>query len=304
LRLDQLLGKIAEPIVPCRLPAEVQARCSFEYPTDSWQALHHALDHLLDRIVATLVEHQRGAKHLQCWVFHEAAPPTRADVRLFRPSHSVDHLRKLLSTRLEQVKFAAPVCGICLHVPVLELMTGRQAELFEESPREEELATLIDNLVSRLGRAAVTFATLVPDPQPEYACRLDPAVGEPSFVRGRERATKRTRRRTSDIVSVLSTQCSVLSALPSPLVPRPSSLASRPELIDVLIADGAPARLRHGGKEYGIVRWWGPERIQAGWWRGEDVERDYCIVETDAGARWWIFRRLTDERWFVHGWFD
>ena len=68
-------------------------------------------------------------------------PPTRADVRLFRPSHSVDHLRKLLATRLEQVKFAAPVGGICLRAPVVELMAGRQAELFDESPREEELAT-------------------------------------------------------------------------------------------------------------------------------------------------------------------
>jgi protein ImuB len=305
-RLDQMLGKIAEPIVPCRLPAEVQARCSFEYATDNWQALHHALDHLLDRIVATLNSQQRGARHLECWFFHEAAPPTRADVRLFRPSRSVDHLRKLLNTRLEQVKFAAPVCGICLHAPVVELMAGRQAELFDESPREEELATLIDSLVSRLGREAVTFATLVPDPQPEYACRFDPAVGEPSPARGRlkgeRHAKKKASRRTDDaaLYSVRSTQYAVPKICS--LAPRPSSLASRPEPIDVLT--GGVRRLRHAGKEHRIAHWWGPERIQAGWWRGQDVERDYYIVETDAGARWWIFRQLADERWFVHGWFD
>ena len=48
---------------------------------------------------------------------------------------------------------------------------------------------------------------------------------------------------------------------------------------------------------------WGPERIETGWWRGDDVRRDYYVVETDAGTRWWIFRRH-DGQWFVQGCFD
>ena len=27
-------------------------------------------------------------------------------------------------------------------------------------------------------------------------------------------------------------------------------------------------------------------------------------VETTEGYRFWLFRRLSDDRWFLHGWFD
>ena len=295
-RLDQMLGKAPELIVPCRFRPEVQARCSFEYATDRRVVLEQALDQLLDRVVTMLCEHQRGAKHLECWFYHERAAPTRLDVRFFRPSHSSEHLRKLLNARLEQMQIAEPVTGICLRVPSVEIMTGRQFELFDEQPREEELGALIDRLVSRLGREAVTFATLVPDPQPEYACRFDPAIsevkGEPSLVRGR----LRKKQAIHVVAAVTLTPARVVG---SRLVPRPSFL-QRPELIEVLDL----ARVRRAGKEYAVTRSWGPERIETGWWRGVDIQRDYYIVETDVGTRWWIFRRLADSRWFLHGCFD
>jgi protein ImuB len=64
----------------------------------------------------------------------------------------------------------------------------------------------------------------------------------------------------------------------------------------------------------------GPERIETAWWRGPTVRRDYYIVETASGARYWIFRRLGFRRlgfrrlgsgsagrlgseWFLHGTF-
>jgi protein ImuB len=50
-----------------------------------------------------------------------------------------------------------------------------------------------------------------------------------------------------------------------------------------------------------VERSWGPERIETGWWRGNDIRRDYYIVETDAGERLWVFRNLLDESWYLHG---
>jgi protein ImuB len=60
----------------------------------------------------------------------------------------------------------------------------------------------------------------------------------------------------------------------------------------------------------------GPERIETAWWRGPCVRRDYFLVECvadgareggEGGAggveRWWIFRRLRDGAWFLHGLF-
>ena len=48
----------------------------------------------------------------------------------------------------------------------------------------------------------------------------------------------------------------------------------------------------------------GPERIEAGWWDGGDLRRDYYIIETQQGQRAWAFRGLQDEApWLLHGWF-
>ena len=45
----------------------------------------------------------------------------------------------------------------------------------------------------------------------------------------------------------------------------------------------------------------GPERIESGWWDGEDVARDYFIARTRAGSLSWIYR--APEGWFLHGLF-
>ena len=71
-----------------------------------------------------------------------------------------------------------------------------------------------------------------------------------------------------------------------------------------------------------VVKAHGPERIETAWWRGPTVRRDYYVVETSDGGRYWIFRRLGGsaggsrragaERpaaqdggaWFLHGMFS
>jgi protein ImuB len=55
------------------------------------------------------------------------------------------------------------------------------------------------------------------------------------------------------------------------------------------------------GKVVMVVAAHGPERIETAWWRGPIVRRDYYVVETDSGERFWVFRRLKDGAWFLHG---
>jgi protein ImuB len=62
---------------------------------------------------------------------------------------------------------------------------------------------------------------------------------------------------------------------------------------------GAP-RLR--GRPLELVA--GPERIESGWWDGDDVARDYYLARAADGARLWVFRtRRRPAAWFVHGLF-
>jgi protein ImuB len=72
----------------------------------------------------------------------------------------------------------------------------------------------------------------------------------------------------------------------------------------VTATTGALLRFQWSGLVHQVRCLWGPERIATGWWRGEDVQRDYYIVETATGSRFWVFRRRQDDRWLLHGWFD
>ena len=48
----------------------------------------------------------------------------------------------------------------------------------------------------------------------------------------------------------------------------------------------------------------GPERLESGWWDGEDARRDYYVVETSRGQRAWAFVPPGErEGWMLHGWF-
>lgn len=44
-----------------------------------------------------------------------------------------------------------------------------------------------------------------------------------------------------------------------------------------------------------------PERIEAGWWSGVDATRDYYLAINDEGARWWVYRDIGSDNWFLHG---
>jgi protein ImuB len=47
----------------------------------------------------------------------------------------------------------------------------------------------------------------------------------------------------------------------------------------------------------------GPERIESGWWDGQDVSRDYYTAISTRGQRLWVFRDRRTRSWFVHGLF-
>jgi protein ImuB len=45
-----------------------------------------------------------------------------------------------------------------------------------------------------------------------------------------------------------------------------------------------------------------PERIEGGWWDGQDVARDYYTALDTHGVRLWVFReRRAPHGWFLHG---
>jgi protein ImuB len=78
-------------------------------------------------------------------------------------------------------------------------------------------------------------------------------------------------------------------------LPRPGWLLNTPQaLIE-----------RHGAPFYRttLTLVAGPERVEAGWWDGQGVARDYYIA-ADARSHWyWLFRERATGDWFLHGFF-
>lgn len=288
-RLDQALGRLPEVVTPYRYLPEVQAYYRFEFPTDRRDVLDHVLDQVTQRVETVLRERGWGAKRVECWLYQESAQPVRLEVSLCRPNAEADHLGMLLRHRLEQTALTGPVRTVWLRVRVAEPVPGRQGEFFETGLADgEELSILLDRLSNSLGREAVTRVTVVPDPQPEYACRFEPVVS----AGGKTDATALEAHFSPQFLRVF--------------VHRPLRLWPQPQAIEVtsVVPDGPPIRFRWAGTDYGIASARGPERIETGWWRGQDVRRDYYAVLTRQGTRFWIFRQRDDGRWFLHGCFE
>ncbi len=78
--------------------------------------------------------------------------------------------------------------------------------------------------------------------------------------------------------------------------PAPLALPPRPSWL-------LPQPVPWPGGELRIIT--GPERIEAGWWDGDDVRRDYYVAETHQGQRAWVFRPAGAHSgtWMLHGWF-
>lgn len=69
-------------------------------------------------------------------------------------------------------------------------------------------------------------------------------------------------------------------------IPRPFWLLETPKPIDA-----AALQLLHG-----------PERIESGWWDGNDIRRNYYIAKDLQARRLWIFETINQpSQWFLHG---
>jgi len=329
LRLDQALGNIPELLLPER-PAEImEAAQVFEPPIADRQILEAVLEQLLEEILRRLTTWQLGVRRLHCALDLAAGEPLRFEVELLRPCLSRKHLAELLRLHVERLTVPAEIAGVALRAAVVAPLEFQQAQMFddEDSPqRQREALALLERLSSRLGEKSVVRPQLEADAQPEFAYGYEPCLCLPfPPLRGRgdggegvrdlarhphpphpnplplKRGEREKRgcplpQEERERVRTSPSAFRICSA-------RPPSLLSQPIKVAVLsvFPGGPPLRFEWQEELYIVERYWGPERIETGWWRGDDIRRDYYLVETTAGERFWLFRTLPEEQWFLHG---
>lgn len=306
-RLDQAAGKAAEVIVVQPQPPAAKADWTFEQPTDRQELLEGTLDRLVENLVGQLADSRRGVQQLECRLRGQTTSRTQFTVGLFRPSASPRRLSELIKLQLESQTLVEPTAALELSVTSAAPVEQWQQELFDVGASRDDpraLALLIDRLSNRLGREAVARVRLLPEAQPEFAWRYEPAIGasaRKSSIAPSSPKRRSPRQRSAAASSALPPALRRLAAMA-----RPLRLLARPVLLSAVSVapNGPPLAFSWQGAERRIARIWGPERIQTGWWRGQSALRDYYRVETAEGQWFWLFRQLSLRRWFLHGVFE
>jgi protein ImuB len=139
------------------------------------------------------------------------------------------------------------------------------------------MPALVEQLRARLGVEAVHGLERVPEHRPERAWR----IAEPALPEMTREATRETPKLVAPHVITVPSR-------------RPLWLLGAPQLLES--PRGRPQQ--DGPLELSA----GPERIESGWWDGDDARRDYYVAKDRHGSRLWIYRECDGaRRWFLHG---
>jgi protein ImuB len=278
--LDRALGRAPDPRPPFVAPLRFAGGLDLAHETASREWLGHAAGRLTAELAGGLAARGAGVRRLRLELRHREPPHTELVLGMLAPTRSASHLDRLLAERLARVALPAPVRALALEALEVETLGATALELFSarratQAGAGSTPAALIETLRARLGADAVHGLACVADHRPERAWK-----GVKSFS-----------------FHALEDGGPVEGDGLDPLPPRPCWLFAEPRPLAAL--RGAP-RLR--GRPLELVA--GPERIESGWWDGDDVARDYYLARAADGTRLWVFRtRRRPAAWFVHGLF-
>jgi protein ImuB len=286
LRLDQLLGKVPEPLLPViAQPMPLVQRRLME-PLRHRALLDQVLSDLAADMVRALEARGEGARRLELALWRVDGEVLTRRIELAAATREAAHITRLFAARLDDIDAGFGIETVQLRASWSEPLPLSQADLDAAAEHHgTALAACIDRLTVRLGPKAVTRPVARASHIPERAQGWQAPLPPPPPLQ----------------------EALAFHA-------RPLKLLDRPELIAVLYAspDGVPQRFRWRGAVRAVVRVEGPERIAPEWWRERSTARlrDYYRIEDKAGRRYWIYRQgiTGDGRggvpdWFLHGLF-
>ncbi len=261
--LDRAIGLRADPRLPFEPPPRFDGRLPLPAEVDNTEALLFAARRLVLELVGLLRAKGAGVQAMRFTLEHRGRPESELAIGLRRPSRDADHLLALIRERLERFELPASTDAIGLH-----------ADRFPE--RESEHDDLFTGEQTGLPDASVWLEKL--------RARLgDDAVGGlgPAADHRPEKAWRPCP--VGEGQSDISTG------------ERPLWLFSEPKRLEQ--RNGRP--WLEG--ELQLTR--GPERIESGWWDGNDAARDYFVAEDARGEHFWIYQERRSRGWFLHGLF-
>lgn len=280
-RLDQLFGRLAEPIEPIRTPELVEVFRNFQEPIGAAETIEKYVRRLVSQLTLELEKRGLGVRRSDL-IIHRV-DNTRQCLRagLAKPVRDPSRLSKLLCDRIEKIDPGFGIEKLVLVAIMTEPLDEKQAASTLIEEEVVDITPIVDILGNR-GQRLYRMTPVASDVPERSVVRIAPAALET----GADWASR---------------------------WPRPSRLFADPERIDVvaLLPDQPPAVFTWRGKRRRVKRADGPERIFGEWWqrpREMQAVRDYFVVEDDLGERYWVYRtgdgvhtETGSHEWFLHG---
>lgn len=284
IRMDQLLGRVPEPLLPVVPQSVPLVQRRLMEPIRHRSLLDTVLGDLAQDIVRELEGQGSGARRLDLGLWRVDGEVVVRTLELAAATREAAHIVRLFGEKLGDIDAGFGIEMVRLRASWAEPLPADQADMEAAAERHgTSLAAFVDRLTTRLGPRAVRRPMARGSHVPERSQRWQPPLEPepPSQDELRFHA-------------------------------RPLKLLDRAEPIAVLYAtpDGFPQRFRWRGQVHEIARVEGPERIAPEWWRerGTARLRDYYRIEDDAGRRYWIYRygiagdgRGGVPEWFLQG---
>lgn len=282
-RLDQMTGRLAEPIEPVRPAEMIEVRRAFAEPIGAAETIARYVGKLAVQLCEALEQQGLGARRLDliCHRVDNRAQAVRVGTAL--PLRDARRMTRLLTDKIETIEPGFGIEIMTLTATVAEPLTPKQIVSSLVAEAEPDVSGLIDLLANRVGERNLYRAAPVASDVPERAVRRIAALAPETGAEWPGHW------------------------------PRPSRLFARPEPIETLalLPDHPPVTFTWRGVRRRVKRADGPERVFGEWWKRDPeliAVRDYFRIEDDAGERYWVFRAgdgedpLTgSQRWFLHG---
>lgn len=263
-QLDRAGGRHANPRHPWQPPPRYRAEITLPRESGDRELIARGLERLLGELCGYLSGLGRGVQRLELRLHHVPRGASTARIGLLAPSRDAAHLRTLAHERLERLSLPGPVQSLTLLAGDLQPLAPESPALLPGAREETPWRGLVERLSTRLGKETVSGLDTRSEHRPERAWRY--------VAPGRGGGT------------------------PAPNSARPLWLLDPPRALTVtgeIPAWHGPLTLHDG-----------PERIESGWWDGQDVARDYYVASNAGGERLWVYRERGHARgWFLHGLF-
>lgn len=284
IRMDQLLGRVPEPLLPVlAIEAPLVQRRLVE-PVRHRTLLDRVVADLLADMARVLEGQALGARRLDLGLWKVDGEVVVRQLEVSAPTRDPAHLAGLFGRKLDDVDAGFGIEMVRLRASWTEQLGLAQRELEASAENHgTSLAACIDRLTVRLGpdavRRPVVRASHVPERGQRWQGPLEPETAVQAEFEFHA---------------------------------RPLKLLDRAEAISVIYKspDGLPRRFRWRDAVYEIARAEGPERIAPEWWRERSSVRlrDYYRIEDKEGRRYWIYRnglagdgRGGAPEWFLQG---